>query len=193
MTMTALHQRVELDPDCAARFAVLAEQITKTRRAMGKIVDESILESPSHIYHETIYELYADLYYQKTGDKVSPRTVRYWRDMAIKFTAHDIATFELLPDSILLEAVKLSDELASFANGHNATAQQICQFAMDNQISTVPDLRERILPSTYTGNERDPGWLSSLKRHAKGWPPHDDRWPTFRYHVGEIIKLIARK
>lgn len=184
--MTAPFARIALDPTLVEQFITLAEAATSMELAMGRIIDEAILEAPD-VYHETIYALFADEYYKATGRKRSPRTLRYWRTAAITFSRHDIERFEVLPVSIRLESVRLADTLASLDKP--PSPQDICQQAMDNQIKTVPALRHLVL-----GEPKDetpvPGWVYTVNRRTVGWSPGDKRWPRFRRWLAIGKKLF---
>jgi len=164
------------------RFTALAETVGQTHRALGRIVDEYVSELP-HGYAMQAYELFADLYHQVTGETISPRTIRAWRDSVSSYSKQELRDFESLSDSQLVEAVKLS-EVA------NMPAADICRWAVENAVSSVPAMRANWLPTTSTEYAVDIPAISGLIRYANHNLP-DEKRPRFDELLAELRALFT--
>ena len=167
-------------------FLTLAANVGASHRAIGRVVDDFVSEVP-HGSQMSAYELYADLYYQATGERVSPRTIRGWRRAATLYSKHDLRQFESLTDAQLIEAVNLA-EVA------NIDPQEICAWAIDKQVSTVPAMRAHWLPPTSDEYHVDPPVITGFKRWARRHVPEhmqaefDDLLKTINEFVERITK-----
>lgn len=145
-----------LPDEITNRFTVIAENIGRTHRQLGAIMDEYISDLP-HGYHMQAYKAFAELYYQITGEVVSEVTVRHWRHSAMSYSKNNLLQFEQLSDSQLTEAVKLAEI-------NNLDAGYICQWCVDNQIKSVPEMRAEWLPVSGPPEAIDPPALSGIIR-----------------------------
>jgi hypothetical protein len=160
-----------LPDDISNDFEIIAGREGQIHRMLGRIVDEYVSgEFTHHGQRMIIYGLFADLYYRTTGETISARQIRAWRHSAVDYSKHDLERFEALSDSQLTAAIELAETA-------NIDAKEICQWAVDNQVRSVPQMRANYLPPP-TGYSADewPGILS-LVRSARHW--HFDADPRF--------------
>jgi len=174
-----------LPDEICQRFTTLAETVGQTHRALGRIVDEYVSEIPHGLTMQA-YELFADLYYRTTGEQISPRTIRAWRDSVTAYSKQEIREFEPLRDAQLVEAVKLS-EIA------NLPAADICRWAIANAVESVPEMRAHWLPTTGTVYQIDPPAISGLIRWAnRTLEQGDPRRVRFDEILAELRGMFAQ-
>ena len=168
------------------RFAAVSEIIGKTHRSLGLIVDEYLSEVP-YGQHMAAYELFADLYREKTGEQISARTIRIWRHAVIDYSKHDLLQYESLSDAQLTEAVSLA-EVAK------VTAADVCEWTIANAIDSVPAMRAHWLPQTSTEYEIDLPGISGMKRTIERWIPQDDPdYQTAQEHISALARLLSAR
>lgn len=138
------------------QFCTIAENIGKTHRMLGRVMDEYISDLP-HGRRMDAYIEFANLYNEVTGEIVSPVTVRHWRHSAMCYSRHNLQRFEVLSDSQLTEAVKLAEI-------NKIGADQICEWCVENEVRTVSAMRANWLPNTGTPTQTDPPALSGIIR-----------------------------
>jgi hypothetical protein len=95
-----------LPAEITDRFTVLAETVGQTHRAIGRVVDEYVSEV-QHGMTMQAYELFADLYYRVTGEQISARTIRAWRDSVTAYSKQELREFEALTRSRYLPLGRL--------------------------------------------------------------------------------------
>ena len=180
--MTSQPFRLCLPDEIRDRFAAVSDFIGKTHRSLGLIVDEYLSEVP-YGQHMAVYELFADLYREKTGEQISARTIRIWRHAVIDYSKHDLLQYESLSDAQLTEAVSLAETA-------KVTAADVCQWTIDNAIDSVPAMRAHWLPQTSTEYAIDIPVISGLLRYANHNLPAEKR-QRFDEIVAELRALFA--
>lgn len=164
-------------------FSAVAQGVGRLHRALGRIVDCYVSEVP-HGYHMAVYESFADLYHRITGEHISARTIRFWRKSAVEFSKADLKEFHALSDSMLTESVILA-EVA------NIEAKEICKWAVEKAVDSVPALRAHWLP-IESGDDlyhQDPPVISNLLRLAREMT--GERRERLDKLIDEIRKLLA--
>ena len=181
-----MSDRFSLPDEIRERFITLSEQVGATHRALGRVVDEYVSEV-QHGQHMAAYELFADLYRQTTGETISPRTIRAWRQAATLYSKHELTQFETLSDSQLIEAVNLA-EIAKI------DPQAICEWAVANQVSTVPAMRANWLPVTSTEYRIDPPVISGMIRYGirmfEDTDPRRTEWDALVTRARELVASL---
>lgn len=176
--------KIILPDDIVTTVRFFAEQSVQPRRLMVRVLADFLIEIP-YGAKMTIYELIAAEWHSATGDNVSGRTVRAWIHSVQDFTRVELQRYETLSDAQLIAAVELS-EIAK------VTPQQICEWAIAEQVSSVPQMRLEWLPPTSTAYTIDPGWLSAIKNTANRMLKHDDpRWPRITALFAELRELLT--
>lgn len=153
--------RTVLPERVANVFRTIAENIGRTHRTLGKIIDTYMQDLP-HGCHMQAYGEFVDLYKQTTGELVSVPTIRSWRRAAVIYTKHDLMEYGSLSDSQLIESIKLSEINRELLP--DITPQDICNWCMDTLTNTVPAMQAHWLPLTGTPEYIDPPALSGIIR-----------------------------
>jgi hypothetical protein len=162
---------------------IFANASATARRAMAHELQEYMDQVP-YGAKMTVYELIAHEWNDATGDQVTANTVRHWMRSVTEYTMHDLRRYEHLTDAQLVEAVSL-------ATVAKVTPQDICDWAVDGQVQSVPTMRAEWLPQTSTGYEIDPPWLAGLKRTiARHIPQDDPRWQRVNELIAELRNLL---
>lgn len=183
--MTSHSSEFTLPEEISQRFTTLAENIGRTHRSLGIVMDEYISDLP-HGYHMIAYGLFADLYRQVTGETVSVRQVRAWRQVVTAYSREELRRYEALTDAQLIEAVKLA-EIA------NIEPTEICEWAVANVVTSVPQMQAHWLPVTSDGQDNiDLPAISAVIRTARRFFPADDpRWDELNQLLARLRELLV--
>ena len=171
-----------LPEDIENQFAAVAQGVGSIHRMLGRIVDEYMANIPQGA-RMAVYESFADLYHRVTGENISARTIRTWRKSAVEFSKNDLQEFHALSDSMLTEAVSLA-EMAK------TDAREICEWAVDHAIKSVPQLRAHWLPPESGPDiyRQDPPVVSSLLRYVRRFD--GEKLARFQKLIDEIRQLL---
>ena len=73
----------------------------------------------------------------------------------------------------------------------NVPPQDICEWAIDGQVQSVPAMRAEWLPQTTTGYEIDPPAIAGIKRSlARRLAEDDERWPRVNEILAELAAIL---
>lgn len=158
-----MSDRLSLPEDIVVIIRAFAGEASKQKRLLAYVLVDFLDDIPQG-KRMVIYDLIADEWSRLTGDDVSGRTVRFWVQSVKTYTKEQLRTFAPLSDAQLIEAVRLASDCQK-----DATPQEICEWAVREQVQTVAQMRAEWLPQTGDRDHVDPPgligvvkWLNKL-------------------------------